>query len=156
MYVPTALTWYSCAHWYVRTHLRCPLADHRVDQTLRWLCVSTYDRPKGRASAKTLRESAIRVRKTWDFMPARFFVAFQRHILPARSAVWPDDSSWSRKNSTATLEHPADDRRRHRLQIYARWPELSLNLRKFFFFCRHDKNLRIYRRHFCPLAYTHK
>ena len=27
---------------------------------------------------------------------------------------------------------------------------------KVFFFCRHDKNLRIYRRHFCPLAYTHK
>ena len=32
----------------------------------------------------------------------------------------------------------------------------TLNRRKFFFFRRHDKNLLIYRRHFCPLAYTHK
>ena len=39
-------------------------ANHPVDQQLTWHCVSTYERPKGRASAKNLRESAIGVRKT--------------------------------------------------------------------------------------------
>ena len=48
-------------------------ANHPVYQKLIWRCVSPYERPKGRASAKNLRESAIGVRKTLDLVtPASF------------------------------------------------------------------------------------
>ena len=38
--------------------------NYRVDQRLIWRCMSAYERPNRRASAKNLRESAIGVRKT--------------------------------------------------------------------------------------------
>ena len=58
-------------------------ANHAVDQQLGWRRVSTYERPKGRASAKNLRESAIGVRNTCILvMSVSFPVAFQRQIPP--------------------------------------------------------------------------
>ena len=66
-------------HWggtYKRRKVR---ADQPVDHQLIWRWGGTYKRPKGRASAKNLRDSAIGVRNTRDFVrPVRVCVAFQR------------------------------------------------------------------------------
>ena len=75
-------------------------ANQPVDQMVIGRCVSTYERPKRKASAKNLRESAISVRKNKIFSHPCYFSRSIRAPHPPDPAV-PFDLTTARELTRA-------------------------------------------------------
>ena len=113
-------------------------ANDRLDQQLRWRCVSTRKRPQGRVWAKNARHSAIGTRKTRGVVRPLLVPVLSLAKGPQRRRlVLLDDGLRGHESYVTTAGHPTDDRGRNRSRIHAPWLELSPSRRKSFSFFSH-------------------